>query len=122
MLAGPLRSRTTLEGVPSTETPDTSMLSLMTQHLRDPAPTSDHSVEGNHLFVFAIIVEGQVPQAHIQVLDKHGFVLNQRLYAPAFPGRLDHAPLLLPIQALHEVILGKEESVLRVTWGADLLP
>lgn len=63
-----------------------------------------------------------MPQAHIQVLHKHGFVLNQGLYAPAFPGRFNHTPLLLPVQTFHEVILGKEERVPCMRQGADVVP
>lgn len=75
-------------------------------------PTQNDCAEGDHLFVLAIIVECQVPQTHIQVLNKHSLILNKGLDAPTFPGGLHHTPLLLPIQTFHEIILqgGKKKG------------
>lgn len=68
-------------------------------------PTQNDCTEGDHLFVLAIIVESQVPQTHIQVLNKHSLVLDQGLDAAALPRGLHHTPLLFAIQTLHEIIL-----------------
>lgn len=71
--------------------------------------THDVCAEGNRLSLPTVVVEGQVPGTSVQVLDKHRLIEDHSLDAPPLPWRLDHAPLLLPIQALHIVILQEKE-------------
>lgn len=73
--------------------------------------THDVGAEGHRLHLPTIIVEGQVPGASVQVLDKDGLVEDHSLDAPPFTRRLNNAPLLLPVQALHIIILGGAESL-----------
>lgn len=71
--------------------------------------THDVGAEGHRLHLPTIIVEGQVPGASVQVLDKDGLVQDHSLDAPSFTRGLNNAPLLLPVQALHIIILGGGE-------------
>lgn len=68
-------------------------------------PTQNNCAERDHFFVLAIVVKCQMPQTHIQVLNKHGLILNKGLNAPTFPWGLHHTPFLFPIQAFHEIVL-----------------
>lgn len=76
--------------------------------------THDVCAERNRLSLPAVVVEGQVPGTGVQVLDKHRLIEDHSLDTPPLPWRLHHAPLLLPIQALHIVVLwekgGQQES------------
>lgn len=69
------------------------------------ALTHDVGAEGHDLPLPAVVVEGQVPGAGVQVLDKHCLVEHHRLDAAPLARGLHHAPLLLPVQALHVVVL-----------------
>lgn len=73
--------------------------------------THDVCAEGNRFHLPTVVVEGQVPGATIQVLDKHRLIEDHSLDAPPFTRRLNNAPLLLPVQALHIVILKEKERV-----------
>lgn len=74
-------------------------------------PTQNNCTEGDHFFVLAIIVKRQVPQTHIQVLNKHSLILNKSLNTSPFPWGFHHTPFLFPIQAFHEIILqGKKKK------------
>lgn len=71
--------------------------------------THDVCAEGHCLHLPTIVVEGQVPGASIQVLDKHCLIEDHSLNASPFTRRLNDAPLLLPVQALHIIILKERE-------------
>lgn len=73
-------------------------------------PTQNNCTERDHFFVLAIIVKCQVPQTHIQVLNKHSFILNKGLNTSTFPWGLHHTPFLFPIQAFHEIVLQQEKT------------
>ena len=72
--------------------------------------TQRHGAEGHGLFLPAVVVEGQVPGARVQVAHEHRLVQDNRLDTAPLPGGLDHTPLLFAIQTLHVVILPKANA------------